>query len=79
MVSVFGPLKRMNAKEFKRGTYVTYLGQVYGTMSALKRMLPRNKGKIILIGSANIIPYYNIYTLFILYVIKSYIKLHNFL
>ncbi|MEP6951336.1 MAG: SDR family oxidoreductase [Ginsengibacter sp.] len=42
----------MNAEEFKRVTDVTYLGQVYGTMSALKRMLPRNKEKIILIGSA---------------------------
>jgi short-subunit dehydrogenase len=52
MVSVFGPLKKMNAEEFKRVTDVTYLGQVYGTMAALKRMLPRNKGKIILIGSA---------------------------
>ena len=45
MVSVFGPLKEMNAEEFKRVTDVTYLGQVYGTMSALKKMLPRNKGK----------------------------------
>ena len=52
MVSVFGPLQKMNADEFKRVTEVTYLGQVYGTMAALKRMLPRNKGKIILIGSA---------------------------
>ncbi|HEY2348370.1 MAG TPA: SDR family oxidoreductase [Puia sp.] len=52
MVSVFGPLKKMNAEEFKRVTEVTYLGQVYGTMSALKRMLPRNQGQIILIGSA---------------------------
>ena len=52
MVGVFGPLKEMNADEFKRVTDVTYLGQVYGTMAALKRMLPRNKGKIILIGSA---------------------------
>ena len=52
MVSVFGPLKKMSAEEFKRVTEVTYLGQVYGTMAALKRMLPRKKGKIILIGSA---------------------------
>ncbi len=52
MVSVFGPLKKMNADEFKRVTDVTYLGQVYGTMAALKRMLLRDKGKIILIGSA---------------------------
>lgn len=52
MVSVFGPLTKMNADEFKRVTEVTYLGQVYGTMAALKKMLPRDKGKIILIGSA---------------------------
>jgi NAD(P)-dependent dehydrogenase (short-subunit alcohol dehydrogenase family) len=52
MVSVFGPLKKMSAAEFKRVTEVTYLGQVYGTMAALKRMLPRDKGRIILIGSA---------------------------
>ncbi|MDQ6610315.1 MAG: SDR family oxidoreductase [Bacteroidota bacterium] len=52
MVSVFGPLKKMTADEFKRVTDVTYLGQVYGTMCALKTMLPRNEGKVILIGSA---------------------------
>ena len=52
MVSVFGPLKELKAKDFRRVTDVTYHGQVYGTMSALKRMLPRNKGNIILIGSA---------------------------
>ncbi len=52
MVSVFGPLKKMNAEEFRRVTEVTYLGQVYGTMAALKKMLPRDSGKIILIGSA---------------------------
>lgn len=52
MVSVFGPLQKMTADEFKRVTEVTYLGQVYGTMAALKKMQPRNKGKIILIGSA---------------------------
>lgn len=52
MTSVFGPLKKMNAADFERVTDVTYLGQVYGTMTALEKMLPRNKGKIILIGSA---------------------------
>jgi short-subunit dehydrogenase len=52
MVSVFGPLKKMEAKEFKRVTEVTYLGQVYGTMAALKYMIPRNSGSIILVGSA---------------------------
>jgi short-subunit dehydrogenase len=52
MNSVFAPLKDISAEEFKRVTEVTYLGQVYGTMSALKRMMPRNKGSIILVGSA---------------------------
>ena len=52
MVSVFGPLKEMEAKDFKRVTDVTYLGQVYGTMAALKCMIPRNSGTVILVGSA---------------------------
>lgn len=52
MASVFSPFKEMNAEEFKRVTEVTYLGQVHGTMSALKRMLPRDRGHIIQIGSA---------------------------
>ena len=52
MVSVFGPLKKIESNDYKHVTEVTYLGQVYGTKSALKRMLPANKGTIILIGSA---------------------------
>ncbi len=52
MLSVFGPFKKLESADFKHVTEVTYLGQVYGTSSALKRMLPRNKGTIILIGSA---------------------------
>ncbi|MEJ8800518.1 SDR family oxidoreductase [Pontibacter sp. H249] len=52
MNSVFSPIKEMQPEEYKRVTEVTYLGQVYGTLSALKRMLPRNKGAIILVGSA---------------------------
>lgn len=52
MTSVFSPIKEMQPEEYKRVTEVTYLGQVYGTLSALKRMLPRDKGKIILVGSA---------------------------
>src|SRR5699024_4907967 len=52
MVSVFSPLDQITPDEFKRVTEVTYLGQVYGTMAALKRMLPRNKGSVILAGSA---------------------------
>ena len=42
----------MTPAEFKRATEVTYLGTVYGTMAALRRMLPRNEGGIIQVGSA---------------------------
>jgi short-subunit dehydrogenase len=52
MTSVFSPVKEMNAEEFKRVTEVTYLGYVYGTLSALKRMLPRDRGVIVQVGSA---------------------------
>ena len=52
MNSVFAPFKEIKPQEFKRVTEVTYLGQVYGTMAALKRMLPRDKGSIVLVGSA---------------------------
>ncbi len=52
MASVFSPFKEMKPEEFKRVTEVTYLGQVYGTMAALHRMLPRDKGRIIQVGSA---------------------------
>jgi len=40
MTSVFSPIKEMTAEEFERVTQVTYLGYVYGTLAALKRMLP---------------------------------------
>jgi|SRR5579884_1619871 len=52
MTSVFSPFKKMTPEEFRRVTEVTYLGTVYGTMSALKRMLPRNRGTIVQVGSA---------------------------
>ena len=52
MNSVFGPFKEIEVKDYKRVIDVTYLGQVYGTKAALKRMLPQDKGTIILIGSA---------------------------
>lgn len=38
--------------EFRRVTEVTYYGQVYGTMAALARMRPRNRGTIVNVGSA---------------------------
>ena len=52
MNSVFSPIKDMEPGEYKRVTEVTYLGQVYGALSALKRMRERNKGCIIFVGSA---------------------------
>ncbi len=52
MVSVFSPVKEMQASDYKRVTDVLYLGFVHGTLAALKRMLPRDRGTIIQIGSA---------------------------
>jgi len=52
MASVFSPVKQMTAAEFRRVTEVTYLGCVHGTLAALKRMLPRDSGVIVQVGSA---------------------------
>ena len=52
MATVFAPVSKLTAKEFQRGTAVTYLGQVHGTMAALSRMTPRNRGTIVNVGSA---------------------------
>ncbi len=52
MVSVLSPVKEMTTDEYRRVTDVTYLGYVYGTLSALRRMLPRDRGMIIQVGSA---------------------------
>ena len=52
MASVYGPFKDMSLDDFKRITEVTYLGQVYGTKAALKRMLPRDRGTIVQVSSA---------------------------
>src|SRR5215203_526483 len=52
MTSVFSPVKEMTPDEFRRVTEVTYLGYVYGTLAALRRMLPRNRGSIVQVGSA---------------------------
>jgi NAD(P)-dependent dehydrogenase (short-subunit alcohol dehydrogenase family) len=52
MVSVYSPIKQTPAAEFRRVTEVTYLGYVHGTLAALKRMLPRDRGIIIQVGSA---------------------------
>lgn len=52
MVSVFSPAKEMTPAEYKRVTEVTYLGYVYGTLAALKRMLAQDRGVIVQVGSA---------------------------
>jgi short-subunit dehydrogenase len=52
MTSVFSPVKETPAEEFRRVTEVNYLGFVYGTLAALRRMLPRDRGTIIQVGSA---------------------------
>ncbi|ALA58999.1 SDR family oxidoreductase [Nitrospira moscoviensis] len=52
MVSVLSPAKEMTAAEYRRVTEVTYLGYVHGTLAALRRMLPRDRGVIVQIGSA---------------------------
>jgi NAD(P)-dependent dehydrogenase (short-subunit alcohol dehydrogenase family) len=52
MVSVFSPIREMQPEEYKRVTEVTYLGYVYGSLAALKRMLPRDRGTIVQVSSA---------------------------
>jgi NAD(P)-dependent dehydrogenase (short-subunit alcohol dehydrogenase family) len=52
MASVFSPAVEMTPEEFRRVTEVTYLGVVHGTLSALRRMRPRDRGVIIQVGSA---------------------------
>jgi NAD(P)-dependent dehydrogenase (short-subunit alcohol dehydrogenase family) len=52
MNSVFSPVREMRADEYRRVTEVTYLGYVHGVLSALKRMLPRDRGVIVQVGSA---------------------------
>ena len=50
--SVFAPFLEIEPEEFKRVTEVTYLGYVYGTRAALRRMLPRDRGTVVQVGSA---------------------------
>jgi NADP-dependent 3-hydroxy acid dehydrogenase YdfG len=52
MASILAPLWEIEADEFRRVTEVTYLGQVHGTMAALRRMRPRDRGTIVQVGSA---------------------------
>ena len=52
MVTVLSPAVEMTPEDYQRVTNVSYLGYVYGTLAAVRRMKPRNKGKIIQVGSA---------------------------
>jgi NAD(P)-dependent dehydrogenase (short-subunit alcohol dehydrogenase family) len=52
MATVFAPFADVTPEEYKRATEVTYLGAVYGTMAALRRMRARNAGTIVQVGSA---------------------------
>src|SRR5215208_8311761 len=52
MTTVFAPFQEIEPDEFRRVTEVTYLGVVWGTRAALKRMVPRDRGSIVLVGSA---------------------------
>jgi NAD(P)-dependent dehydrogenase (short-subunit alcohol dehydrogenase family) len=52
MTTVFAFFEEIEPEEYRRATDVTYHGMVWGTRSALKRMVPRDRGKIVLVGSA---------------------------
>jgi NAD(P)-dependent dehydrogenase (short-subunit alcohol dehydrogenase family) len=52
MTTVFAPFKDVDPDEFERATRVTYLGTVWGTKAALGHMLPRDRGTIVIVGSA---------------------------
>lgn len=52
MTTVFSPLCDVKPEDFERAIHVTFLGQVWGTMAALKRMRPRDAGAVINVGSA---------------------------
>jgi NAD(P)-dependent dehydrogenase (short-subunit alcohol dehydrogenase family) len=50
--TVFAPFREIRPEEYRRVTEVTYMGYVYGTMAALQRMRPRDRGTIVQVGSA---------------------------
>lgn len=52
MATVFSPVEKITAAEYKRVTDVTYLGFVHGTLAALRHMRPRDRGTIVQVGSA---------------------------
>lgn len=52
MATIFCPFEQISPQDFARATQVTYLGAVWGTMAALRRMRPRNRGTVVQVGSA---------------------------
>ena len=52
MATVFARFLDVQPEEFRRATDVTYLGAVYGTMAALRRMVARDRGTVVQVGSA---------------------------
>ncbi len=52
MTTVFAYFDDIDPAEYERATHVTYLGTVWGTKAALRRMLPRDRGTIVQVGSA---------------------------
>jgi len=52
MTTVFAFVKDIAPDEFRRVMDVNYLGTVNGTLAALRRFLPRDRGAIVQVGSA---------------------------
>src|SRR3954471_22031403 len=52
MATIFARLDDISPDEFRRSTEVTYHGVVWGTMAALRRMVPRDRGTIVQVASA---------------------------
>jgi NAD(P)-dependent dehydrogenase (short-subunit alcohol dehydrogenase family) len=52
MTTVFAFFRDVEPAEFRRATEVTYLGGVWGTRAALSRMVPRDRGTVVIVGSA---------------------------
>jgi len=52
MVTIYAEFGDIEPEEFERATHVTYLGTVWGTRAALKRMVPRDRGSVVQVGSA---------------------------
>jgi NAD(P)-dependent dehydrogenase (short-subunit alcohol dehydrogenase family) len=52
MVTLYADFLEIEPEEFRRSTEVTYLGTVWGTRAALRRMVPRDRGRVVQVGSA---------------------------